>query len=108
MVEDDAALRMVFRVTLELEGFRVREADSVHGAREALDAERPALVILDVHLGVESGDELLGELAGVGIPVVIVSGSDDLQAYAGGAAAVLGKPFEPRELVAAARRHVLG
>jgi len=108
VVEDDAGLRMVFRVTLELERFRVLEADGLSSAREALAAERPALVFLDIHLGAESGEELIEELASAGIPVVIVSGSIDLRPYQGLAAEVLGKPFEPLDLVAAARRHLVG
>jgi DNA-binding NtrC family response regulator len=106
VVEDDAALRMVCRVNLELEGFRVREASSIPEARSAVDAEKPGLVLLDLHLGTGASDELLDEFRSEGIPVVLVSGTVDVAAYEGRASAVMPKPFEPSELVDLARRHV--
>ncbi len=106
VVEDDPALRMVCRVNLELEGFRVTEAATLDEARGAVAGERPGLVLLDLHLGPGASDELLDELRAAGIPVVLVSGTVDVSAYEGRASAVVPKPFEPAELVALARRHV--
>jgi DNA-binding response OmpR family regulator len=108
VVEDDAALRMVCRVTLELERFRVSEAGALDTARAAIAWERPDLVFLDVHLGVDSTAGLLEELCSAGIPVVIVSGEPDQGEFAGRARQVLAKPFDPADLVAAAHRHALG
>ena len=108
LVEDDAALRLVCRVNLELEGFEVREAAGLDEARAEVAAERPALVFLDLHLGAGASDELLGELRAEGIPVVLVSGTVDVTAYENRATAVMPKPFDPAELVAAAHRHSLG
>ena len=105
MVEDDPSLRLLARVNLELEQFDVREAASIEAAREAVADARPDVVLLDVHLGGMASDELLEELRGSGIPVVVVTGSADLEQYRERADDVLGKPFEPGELVAAARRH---
>jgi two-component system, NtrC family, nitrogen regulation response regulator NtrX len=104
VVEDDAALRMVCRVNLELDGFSVREASNVFGARTAVAEERPSLVFLDLHLAGGVSDELLDELTAAGIPVVLVSGTVDVRAYEGRATAVMPKPFEPADLVEAARR----
>lgn len=106
IVEDDASLRLVCRVNLELDDFRVREAAAVGEARAAVAVERPALVFLDVHLGGAESDELLDELRASGIPVVLVSGTVDVSEYEGRASAVIPKPFEPAELVAAARRFI--
>lgn len=108
MVEDDAGLRMVCRVALELERFRVREAATLDAARSAVAAERPALVFLDVQLPGGASDALLDELRSAAIPVVIVSGAVGLEAYAERASAVIAKPFDPAELVAAARRLAVG
>jgi len=108
VVEDDAALRLVCRVNLELDEFRVREAGSLEEARAAVAQERPALVFLDLHLGFTASDELLGELLAASIPVVLVSGTVDVTEYEARASAVLRKPFEPSELVAAARRFSVG
>jgi two-component system, OmpR family, KDP operon response regulator KdpE len=107
VVEDDAALRMVCRVNLELDGFRVVEAADVAEARSAVSSERPGLVLLDLHLGQGASDELLDELRAAGIPVVLVSGTVDVAAYQGRASAVVPKPFEPAELVELARRHIV-
>ncbi len=106
VVEDDAALRLVCRVNLELENFRVREAGTLGEARAALASQRPALVFLDVHLGVSASDELLDELRAAGIPVVLVSGTVDVDDYVHRACEVIPKPFEPSALAAAARRHI--
>jgi two-component system, NtrC family, nitrogen regulation response regulator NtrX len=106
VVEDDASLRLLSRVNLELEQFRVREAGTIEEARAAVAAERPGLVFLDVHLHGEATDVLLDELRRAGIPVVVVTGSADITQYRDRANQVLGKPFEPSALVEAARRFV--
>lgn len=106
VVEDDASLRLLARLNLELEQFRVREAGTLDEARAAVAAERPSMVFLDVHLHGEETDVLLDELRRTGIPVVVVTGSADIRQYRDRADQVLSKPFEPSALVAAARRFV--
>jgi DNA-binding response OmpR family regulator len=107
VVEDDPGLRMLYRLNLELEDFRVREAGTLGDARSALAEERPALVFLDMHLDLVPSDELLDEIRAAGIPVVLISGTVDLWQYKDRANEILGKPFEPGELVAAARRYAV-
>jgi DNA-binding NtrC family response regulator len=98
VVDDEPAIRLLCRVNLELGGYEVREAGSVDEARKQV-AEGVDVVLLDMHLGNESGDVLLDELAEQGIPVAVVTGSTDLEAIAGtNAMAVLGKPFTIDEL----------
>lgn len=104
VVDDDASLRLLSRVNLELEGFAVREAHSLESARAAISEARPDVVLLDVHLGSEESDGLLGELRDAGVPVCLVTGSADAGAYRERADAVLSKPFNPEELVAIAKR----
>jgi len=103
VVDDDASLRMLCRVNLELEGFSVREAGTLSDAEAAVDAERPDVVLLDGHLGGKESTRLLEHLRAEGIPVALVTGSADMRDL-GAADAVLPKPFEPRELVDVARR----
>lgn len=103
VVDDDPSLRLLCRVNLELEGFRVTEAASVAEAEAAL-AERPDLVLLDVHLGAEESTDLIDRIQAVGIPVAVVTGSVDVSEYRGRADAVLSKPFAPAALVDIARR----
>ncbi len=95
---------MLSRVNLELDGFSVREASTIAEADAAVAAERPDVVLLDVHLGSEASTPLLGRLRGAGIPVVLVTGSVDIDEYRDRADTVLAKPFEPTELVEIARR----
>lgn len=104
VVDDDAALRMLMRVNLELDGFAVSEAETLDEARESLDNGHPDVVLLDVHVGREDSGALLGELRAQGVPVAIVTGSADLADYRDIADAVLEKPFEPSLLVELARR----
>jgi DNA-binding response OmpR family regulator len=104
VVEDDAALRMLCRVNLELSGFVVREAGDIESAEAALFEGRPDVVFLDVHVNGRTTGELLTRLRGDGIPVAIVSGSTDIEVLRDGADAVLPKPFAPQELVDTALR----
>ncbi len=105
VVEDDPALRMLYRVSLELEQLEVRDAGTHEEARELLAAGRPGLVFLDMHICGVPSDELLDELVADGIPTVVVSGTTDPQAYVDRAAAVLEKPFAPNDLIVAVRAH---
>ena len=104
IVDDDAALRLLCRVNLELEGFEVREAATIGEAEAAIAAERPDVVLLDVHLGGEQTHDLLARIRASGIPVALVTGSVDIDDYHDAADAVIGKPFEPALLVETARR----
>jgi len=104
VVDDDAALRMLCRVNLELDGFVVDEASTIEEAEAALAAQRPDVVLLDIHLGRDDTHELLAWLRAEGIPVAVVTGSADLDDHRGLADAVLGKPFQPQTLVDTARR----
>ena len=105
VVEDDQSLRLLYRVNLELEQFNVREAATIDAARTAVDEGRPDVVLLDMHLEGQAGDELLEELRALGIPVVVVTCSGEIDQYRERADDVLAKPFEPSALVAAAKRH---
>jgi DNA-binding response OmpR family regulator len=59
VVEDDPALRMLCRVNLELENYRVLEAATVDLADELLAQEQVNLVLLDLHVGSRDGRELV-------------------------------------------------
>jgi DNA-binding NtrC family response regulator len=107
VVDDDASLRLLCRVNLELDGFDVREASSESEVRAAVAAARPDAVLLDVHL--ESGRDSLGlldELRTAGVPTALVTGTADVAELRGRADEVLPKPFLPDDLVAVARRLV--
>jgi DNA-binding response OmpR family regulator len=59
VVEDDPALRMLCRVNLELENYRVLEAATIDAADELLTREPVNLVLLDLHVGSRDGRELV-------------------------------------------------
>ena len=108
IVEDDASLRLLCRVNLELDGFRVEEAASADAARAAFAAVRPALVVLDLMLGGAESGELLDELRGEGVPVVLLSGVAGLERFEARASAMLAKPFDPSSLSDVARALAVG
>ena len=103
VVDDDEALRLLCRVNLELEGFRVEEASTIEEAENAL-RDPPDVVTLDVHLGGEDSSELIDRIHDAGIKVCVVTGSVDVSEYRARADAVLSKPFIPSALVDIARR----
>ena len=73
MVDDDAALRLLSRVNLELDGFVVDEAATVEAAEAAVRAARPDVVLLDVHLFGMETHSLRARLRADGIPVALVT-----------------------------------
>ncbi len=106
VVDDDASIRLLCRVNLELDGHEVAEAASLLEARRQLADEQFDAVLLDVHLGRETSADLVDECHAhePQIPVVLVTGSPDaLLDRAPTADAVLAKPFEPKALVDAVR-----
>jgi DNA-binding NtrC family response regulator len=101
VVDDEPAIRLLCRVNLELEGYRVLEAGSLDEARRLLDAEPVDGVLLDVHVGLDEGYELLRELSerDPATPTALVTGSADVDTVdSANAAAVLGKPFTLEQL----------
>ena len=102
VVDDEPAIRRLCRVNLELEGYRVLEATSLGEARRLLADGDVAAVLLDMRIGNERGETLLGELREAGIPVIVVTGSAEVDAdWAKDADAVLGKPFALDDLLRA-------
>jgi DNA-binding NtrC family response regulator len=101
VVDDDASMRLLCRVNLELEGHRVLEASSLAQARELMAAEVPDVALLDVHLGSERGLDLIDDVASLELPtqVVLLSGSSQISPeLRSRVAAVIGKPFDLAEL----------
>jgi excisionase family DNA binding protein len=112
VVDDDPRLREFMRVNLELEGYRVREAEGSEQALAAIEDEAPELVLLDVVMPGVDGWEMLREMQERhgSIPVIMFSGKVDeravRQAERGGASGFIGKPFDPQELLARAKQLV--
>jgi DNA-binding response OmpR family regulator len=102
VVDDEPSLRLLCRVNLELEHYRVLEAGTLAEARRLLDSEPVDVVILDVHVGDGDGRDLLEELRAreADVRVAMLTGSADVTTGRFEAAdAVMPKPFEPTELL---------
>lgn len=106
VVDDDAAIRFLCRVNLELDGWTVCEAATVPEARAAVSEADVAVVLLDVHLGVENSLDFLAELRAdhPGLPVAMLTGSVGTPTLEGVTVdAVISKPFRPEELTVTVR-----
>src|SRR4029078_12961767 len=106
VVEDEATQRQLLVDYLDKQNFRVRRADGGGALRRLLERELPALVLLDIGLPGEDGFALARWLreksGGIGI-IMVTAASDIVDRVAGletGADDYIGKPYEPRELLA--------
>jgi DNA-binding response OmpR family regulator len=102
IVDDDASLRLLCRVNLELDGYRVTEAATVAAAEELLAAGPIDLLLLDVHIGADDGVELMRSLRkrDHGAPIVLFTGSAHLDApTVAEADGVVPKPFHLDQLL---------
>jgi DNA-binding response OmpR family regulator len=111
IVDDDASIRLLCRINLELEGWAVRDAATLGEARQQLADGAVAVVLLDVHVGPESGVEFADELRRdhPEVAVAMLTGSvgtpsaDDASADA-----VIAKPFTLDELAGTVRSLATG
>ncbi|MGA7991113.1 MAG: EAL domain-containing protein [Thermoanaerobaculia bacterium] len=100
VVDDDPVNRLLARGALEPEGFRVKEAEGGHAALDAFRLLKPDLVLLDVMMpdmdGFEVCSRLRGRADGEVVPVLMLTGLDDLesinQAFNAGATDFATKP----------------
>jgi DNA-binding response OmpR family regulator len=108
VVDDDARVRTVVAWQLEAEGYAVGEAADGQTALEAILADPPDLVILDLSLPGLNGLEVLRRVRErAGLPVIVLSGrsgeGDRILGLDLGADDYLVKPFSPGELAARVR-----
>jgi DNA-binding response OmpR family regulator len=109
VVDDDASLRLLCRVNLELDGYRVLEAGSLLEGRASLIEERIDAVLLDLHLGDGDGRDLLTALGPGRPPVALFTGSETIRPELRDLAdEVLPKPFTLEALVGTVQRLVAG
>ena len=107
VVDDESSIRMLCRINLELDGYRVVEAASLDEARAALAAQPLSAVLLDVHLGAHTSYDFVAECAAhvPRIPVALLTGSaDGHTTQIDGVDAVLPKPFDVDRLAETMRR----
>ena len=111
LVEDNEKNRKLAHDVLVHQGYRVLDAESAEEALALVQAERPALVLMDIHLPGINGIEALGRLrADAGtrdIPVMAVTASamthDRAKIMAAGFDGYQSKPISVKSFVAAVR-----
>jgi DNA-binding response OmpR family regulator len=98
VVDDDASIRLLCRLNLELDDWHVLEAATLGEARDELDANDVAVVVLDVHVGSGNGIEFLRELRRdrPHLKVAMLTGSEDVGDV--GSDGVIPKPFTIEQL----------
>jgi len=105
VVDDEPIVREVVCRYLEREGYRTLEAGDGDRARELLERDRPALVVLDLMLPGTDGLELCRWIRSRSeLPVIMLTArgeeADRIVGLELGADDYVTKPFSPRELVA--------
>ena len=103
VVDDDELNRSLLTKNLEHAGHRTSAADNGFAALQALESDRPDVVLLDIEMPGIDGIEVLERLKADDdlrhIPVIMISGVDDTDAIVrclgAGADDFLPKPFDP-------------
>jgi len=108
LVEDEPGIADALQFALHKEGFETRWCQTAEAALRQIEAEQPALIVLDVGLPDQNGFELFRRLRPLTDAAVIflTARSDEIDRVVGlelGADDYVSKPFLPRELMARVR-----
>ena len=106
LAEDDITMVSLLKTLLQMEGFDVVALDVDSDITAAVKLERPDAIFMDVHLGDQSGMQVLNSLRKnpdtAKVRVVMTSGLNMKDECLNlGADAFLQKPFMPDELISA-------
>jgi len=112
VVDDEVSVTELFRMMLEMEGYRVRVVHDVRSAKTALKEEPVDLMLVDIMMPEASGLELCRYVRGepnlASIPIVIVSARSQLdevhEGLEAGADTYLLKPVSKGELIEAVQQ----
>lgn len=111
IVDDEAPIRDMLRVALEMSDYQCIEAGDAQTAHSLIIDRKPDLVLLDWMMPGSSGIDLARRLkrdeVTAGIPIIMLTakGEEDnkIQGLEVGADDYITKPFSPRELIARLR-----
>jgi two-component system KDP operon response regulator KdpE len=108
LIEDDSEIRKILRTALELEQYRVIEADTGARGLVELKSHRPDVVIVDLGLPDCDGVDLIRRARDWShVPIVVLSArtqeDQKVSALEAGADDYMTKPFGTRELIARLR-----
>jgi CheY-like chemotaxis protein len=108
VVDDDPTILATVSETLDLEGYPVVTATNGAEALEAVERERPWVVLLDMRMPILDGWGFVRAIRerGISLTVVVMTAAADARRWAReiGAQGVLAKPFELDDLLAAVQR----
>lgn len=108
VVDDERAVGHAIKRYLQSEGFEPIVVQSLRDARPVLQVRPISLILLDLRIGNRKSFDFARSVEGrYGIPVIFVTGSDELadkvKAFDLGAYDYVTKPFEKDELIARVR-----
>lgn len=114
IVDDDAELRMLYRLILEREGFTVAEAANGADALRFLSTQKPDLIIMDVLMPLLGGEGVMRKLQQMPIldevRIIVLTAYPRFRdsALFVRADQFLVKPVTPQQIVAAVRATLSG
>ena len=111
IVDDEAPIREMIVVALEMAGYECLEAENTQQAHAIIVDRKPDLILLDINLPGKSGIDACQEISDhelfCDIPIIIISGADHLDgweaAFTAGASDYNTKPPSHTELLARIR-----
>ena len=111
VVEDDESIRSFVCDALADEGYRVTGAEDGAQALGAVDADPPAVVLLDMHMPAASGWDFARNARdrGLGVTIIVMTAAANPKVVGEiGAVALLAKPFTLDALLAIVSLHTGG
>lgn len=108
IVDDEAPIREMIAVALEMAGYECDEADSAQSAHARIVDNKPDMLLLDWMMpgtsGIEFARRLRKDEVTADIPIIMLTAKADednkIQGLEAGVDDYITKPFSPRELVA--------
>ncbi len=108
IVDDEAAIREMIAVALQIAGYDCLEAENAQTAHALVVDHQPDIILLDWMMpdvsGIELARRLKRETAYADIPIIMLTARSEednkIQGLEAGADDYITKPFSPRELIA--------
>jgi DNA-binding response OmpR family regulator len=108
VVEDDAALRDLYRSSLRAAGYAVIGVEDGIDALRLIENQRPAAIVLDLALprlhGLDVHRELKANPATARIPIIVISGTDTSDLSPIDFPYIFTKPTGPEALIVAVEK----
>lgn len=107
IIEDDANVREMVRLTLEPQGFYLMESDRAEAGIQLFRQRKPDLVVLDIDLPDGNGFDVCRKMRDnpelAATPIIMLTGKVDLESklegFSAGADQYLLKPLHPKEFL---------